>query len=36
MFRKTSTQKQQAYDFYNAYKGDKVTWPTFYQRVRLG
>lgn len=36
MFYKTSTQKQKAYDFYNSYKGDKVTRPTFYYRVRLG
>lgn len=34
--RKANTQKQQAYDFYNSYEGDKVTRPTFYQRVRLG
>lgn len=33
--RKDGTQKQKAYDFYNSYKGEKVTWPTFYQRVRL-
>lgn len=36
MFYKTSTQKQQAYDFYNSFEWEKVTWPTFYQRVRLG
>lgn len=35
MYYKTSTQKQQAYDFYNQYKWQKVTRPTFYQRVRL-
>ena len=35
MFRKVSTQKQQAFDFYNSFEWDKVTWPTFYQRVRL-
>lgn len=34
MFYKTSTQKQQAFDFYNSYQWDKVTRPTFYQRVR--
>lgn len=36
MYYKTSTQKQKAYDFYNSYKWDKVTRPTFYYRVRLG
>lgn len=36
MFYKTSTQKQKALDFYNSYEWDKVTWPTFYYRVRLG
>ena len=34
--RKANTQKQQAYDFYNSYEWNKVTRPTFYQRVRLG
>lgn len=34
MFCKSSTQKQQAFDFYNSYEWDKITWPTFYQRVR--
>lgn len=32
---KKSTKKQQAYDFYNAYRWEKVTRPTFYYRVRL-
>ena len=32
---KANTQKQQAYEFYNSYEWEKVTWPTFYQRVRL-
>ena len=36
MFLKASSQKQQAYDFYNSYEWEKVTWPTFYQRVRNG
>lgn len=36
MFYKTSTQKQKALNFYNSYKWDKVTRPTFYYRVRLG
>lgn len=36
MARKTDAVKQQAYDFYNSYKWPKVSWPTFYNRVRLG
>lgn len=32
--RKDGTQKQKAYEFYNSYEWDKVTRPTFYQRVR--
>ena len=36
MYYKTSTQKEQAYEFYNSFEWDKVTRPTFYQRVRLG
>lgn len=32
---KTNTKKQKAYDFYNSFKWDKVSWPTFYYRVRL-
>lgn len=34
--RKANTQKQKAYDFFNSYEWEKVTWPTFYQRVRNG
>lgn len=33
--RKTNTKKQRAYDFYNSFKWDKVSRPTFYYRVRL-
>ena len=33
--RKTDTKKQKAYEFYNSFKWDKVSWPTFYYRVRL-
>lgn len=33
---KTNTKKQKAYEFYNSFKWDKVSRPTFYQRVRLG
>lgn len=33
--RKTNTKKQRAYDFYNSFKWEKVSWPTFYYRVRL-
>ena len=33
--RKDGTQKQKAYEFYNSYEWTKVTWPTFYQKVRL-
>ncbi len=33
--RRKDTQKQKAYEYYNSYKWEKVTWPTFYQRVRL-
>ena len=36
MFQKKDTQKQKAYNFYNSYKWNKVTRPTFYYRVRLG
>ena len=32
---KTNTKKQIAYEFYNSFKGDKVSRPTFYYRVRL-
>ena len=36
MFYKTSAQKEKAYDFYNSFEWNKVSWPTFYYRVRSG
>ena len=36
MWKKDWTQKQQAFDFYNAYEWQKVQRETFYYRVRLG
>ena len=30
------TKKQQCYDFYNSYKGDKITFNSFYQLYRRG
>lgn len=32
--RRPNTKKQKAYDFYNSYKWEKVSRPTFYYRVR--
>lgn len=31
---KAETQRDEARDFYNSYQWEKVTWATFYQRVR--
>ena len=33
--QKENTKKQKAYEFYNSFEWDKVSWPTFYYRVRL-
>lgn len=36
MYYKSSGLKEQAYEFYNSFEWEKITRPTFYQRVRLG